>query len=63
MTYKLVRKLNDLELAIQDYKWRLITEGELRQKIIDTYRALEEELGPEFLKDLPNPTRKNEVSK
>lgn len=50
MTYKLVRKLTDLEMAIADYKWRLISENELLDKLRAAYTALEEDLFPKRIK-------------
>jgi len=49
LSYKLIRKLTDLEFAIQDWKLRMIDIEELRKKLLDAYKALEEEIYPEGL--------------
>lgn len=44
MTYKLIKKLSDLEDKIEDWKHEMCSEEELRKAIFDCYKALDEEI-------------------
>jgi len=46
MTYKLIMRITDLQDKIEDWKREMCTEEELKQAILEVYKALEAERKP-----------------
>ena len=53
MNYKLIMKISDLQDRIEDWKREMCTYWELRQAIIDVYKALEAEEKPAKVEKKP----------